>query len=76
MDKLIGEITKNKTGGCIKVRTYDYKGETYLDVRNFFKNNGADTPTKKGISISKTHISEIINLMSRGEAELNGAVKA
>jgi len=75
MEKIIGEITKTKTS-IIRSKLYDFKGETYLDVRVFFKNSANEwAPTRKGISISKKNLAEVINHMEVGEAELNGKVK-
>ena len=75
MDKVIGEIQKTKTS-IIRSKLYNFKGETYLDIRVHYKDsNNAWAPTRKGISISKKNLSAVINHLEIGEAELNGKVK-
>jgi hypothetical protein len=71
MEKIIGEIIKT---GSVKtmVRITEFKGRTFLDVRDFFKGkNTVDFgPTKKGIAIDIAKVSELVNLLEKAESEI------
>lgn len=65
----IGEIQKTGTDRII-VTVKEFKGKTYVDVRNFFENDeGEMVPTKKGISLTPENLDELILLL--GEAKKN-----
>jgi hypothetical protein len=72
MEKLIGEIVKTNSVKT-KIRITEFKGRTFLDIRDFFKGKGAVDfgPTKKGIAIDISRISDIITLLEKAEAELS-----
>ena len=65
----IGEIQKTGTDKII-VTVKEFKGKTYIDVRNFFENDeGEMVPTKKGVSLTPENLDELIHLL--GEAKKN-----
>lgn len=65
----IGEIQKTGTDKII-ITVKEFKGKTYVDVRNFFENDeGEMVPTKKGISLTPENLDELIRLL--GEAKKN-----
>jgi len=68
----VGEMQKNKTT-FTKIRITEFKGNTYLDIRDFFisKDNKV-VPTRKGISIHKSRVTDLISLLEKAEAQLSG----
>ncbi len=65
----IGEIQKTGTDKII-ITVKEFKGKTYVDVRNYFENDeGEMVPTKKGISLTPENLDELIQLL--GEAKKN-----
>jgi hypothetical protein len=72
MMTMIGEITKTKRVKTV-VRINDYKGRTLIDIRDFFlpDNSSEFVPTKKGISIDKSNLSSIIDLLEKAEQSLS-----
>ena len=75
MDSEIGTLGMEKTN-AIKVGIKEWKGKTYVDIRNWYK--GTDSawhPTQKGLFIPVDKISELITLVERAEAELKKPVK-
>ena len=77
MVKLIGEI--NKTANVkTQVRLTEFKGRELLDIRDFFKPRGAVdySPTRKGICLDISKISDIITIMEQAEAEVHKAKEA
>ena len=68
---LIGELVKNSKI-TTKVRITEFKGNKYVDIRDYFLPNSSAVygPTKKGITIPAGKISEIINLMEKAEAQV------
>ena len=71
MEKFIGEITKTANVKTI-IRLTEFKGHELLDIRDHFKPRGSTTysPTRKGIAIDKSKVSDIITLLEQAEAEL------
>lgn len=71
---LIGEMVKNAKI-TVKVRITEFKGNKYVDIRDYFLPKGAAVhgPTKKGITIPAARVSEIINLMEAAEAKVKVA---
>ena len=66
---IVGEIQKAGTDRII-VTVKEFKGKTYIDVRNFFENDeGEMVPTKKGVSLTPDNLDELIRLL--GEAKKN-----
>jgi len=54
-----------------RIRKVDYKGNTYIDTRNHFKNNSNEwIPTRKGIMIPVRQLSEFITVLEKAEATL------
>jgi len=67
----IGEI--KKTGVVVtKVRLTEFKGRNFLDIRDFFKpKNAVDyAPTKKGIALDVSKVTELISLIEQAEAKI------
>lgn len=69
---IIGEIQKTGTDKII-VTVKEFKGKTYIDVRNFFENDeGEMVPTKKGVSLTPENLDELIRLLTEAKAKLPG----
>jgi hypothetical protein len=57
------DIAKSESGKTIiRVQVKEFKGETYLDIRNFYKDSetGEFCPTKKGVAIPITLAEEVL----------------
>jgi hypothetical protein len=76
MQKDIGEIIKTQTVKTV-LRFTEFKGRNFLDIRDFFKAKNATQfgPTKKGICLDISKISDLINLLERAEADLKAEEK-
>ena len=62
---IVKEITKNNDT-VIRVSTSEFKGQSYVDVRAYVKNQeGEFIPTKKGITVSKAMLPEIIEALKQ-----------
>ena len=69
---IIGEIQKTGTDKII-VTIKEFKGKTYIDVRNFFENDeGEMIPTKKGVSLTPENLDELIHLLTEAKKKLPG----
>jgi len=68
MSEIVGTIQNNTK--LIHVRLNDFKGKTYIDVRHFFKGTTDYIPSKKGISIELTHLSELISILEGVEERM------
>ncbi len=69
---IIGEIQKTGTDKII-VTVKEFKGKTYIDVRNFFENDeGEMVPTKKGVSLTPENLDELIRLLTEAKAKIPG----
>jgi hypothetical protein len=69
---IIGEIQKTGTDKII-VTVKEFKGKTYVDVRNFFENDeGEMIPTKKGVSLTPENVDELIRLLTEAKDKLPG----
>jgi len=69
---IIGEIQKTGTDKII-VTIKEFKGKTYVDVRNFFENDeGEMIPTKKGVSLTPENLDELINILTEAKKQLPG----
>ena len=67
---IIGEIQKTGTDRII-VTVKEFKGKTYIDVRNFFENDdGEMVPTKKGVSLTPENLDELIRLLGEAKKQL------
>ena len=67
----IGRIQKNKTTSTL-IQLIRYKDQNYLDIREFFTTpNGKFLPTKKGVAIPVSKLSEMVNIVEQAEAQLN-----
>lgn len=67
---IIGEIQKTGTDKII-VTVKEFKGKTYIDVRNFFENDeGEMVPTKKGVSLTPENLDELIRLLGEAKKQL------
>lgn len=70
---IIGEIQKTGTDRII-VTVKEFKGKTYIDVRNFFENDdGEMVPTKKGVSLTPENLDELIRLLGEAKKQLPNA---
>ncbi len=69
---IVGEIQKTGTDKII-VTVKEFKGKTYIDVRNFFENDeGEMIPTKKGVSLTPENLDELIHLLNEAKKKLPG----
>ncbi len=67
---IIGEIQKTGTDKII-ITVKEFKGKTYVDVRNFFENDeGEMVPTKKGISLTPENLDELIRILGEAKKSL------
>ncbi len=67
---VIGEIQKTGTDKII-VTVKEFKGKTYIDVRNFFENDqGEMIPTKKGVSLTPENLDDLIRLLTEAKKKL------
>ncbi len=67
---IIGEIQKTGTDRII-VTVKEFKGKTYVDVRNFFENDeGEMVPTKKGVSLTPENLDELIRILGEAKKQL------
>ncbi len=67
---IIGEIQKTGTDKII-VTVKEFKGKTYIDVRNFFENDeGEMVPTKKGASLTPENLDELIRILGEAKKQL------
>lgn len=67
---IIGEIQKTGTDRII-VTVKEFKGKTYVDVRNFFENDeGEMVPTKKGVSLTPENLDELIRILGEARKRL------
>ena len=58
--KVISEITKDNDT-VIRITTSEFKGQEYVDVRAYVKNQeGEFIPTKKGITVSKAMLPKLL----------------
>jgi hypothetical protein len=65
----IGRIQKNKTTSTL-VQLTEFKGQKYMDIREFFTTGtGEFIPTKKGVSIPVSKLSDIVTLVEKCEAK-------
>ncbi len=70
MNKEIGILGTEKTQS-IRVQIKDYKGKTYVDMRQWFKGtDGIWYPTKKGLFVAEDKISSLITYLEQAEATL------
>jgi hypothetical protein len=71
MDKVLGEVIKTANVKTM-IRITEFKGRTFLDIRDFFKAKGAVDfgPTKKGVALDISKISDIITILEKAEAEM------
>ena len=68
---IIGEIQKTGTDRII-VTVKEFKGKTYIDVRNFFENDDGElVPTKKGVSLTPENLDELIRLLGEAKKQLS-----
>jgi hypothetical protein len=55
------DIKKNDNGDVIRVQVKEFKGNEYLDIRNFYTDkDGELRPTKKGVSIPMHLAQEVV----------------
>lgn len=68
--KVISVIAKNKTT-TVQTKISDWKGNTYVDVREYFKNAKDEwIPTKKGIAIPVAMLAEVLTALEKAEADI------
>jgi hypothetical protein len=75
MNQEIGTLGTERTN-AIKVGIKEWKGKTYVDIRNWFK--GTDNewhPTQKGLFVAVEKISDLITMIEKAEAILKTPVK-
>ena len=70
MDEIIGQIEKNRNTLAL-VRLTTFNGKDYIDIREHYENkvSGKLEPTKKGISLPVSTLSELVNLVEQAEAK-------
>lgn len=58
--KMLGTIERSETEQ-LQIAVKEFKGRKYLDMRIFYTTDGGDSwlPTKKGITCSKEHLTEL-----------------
>ena len=64
----IGRIQKNKTTSTL-VQLMQFKGQKYMDIREFFTTANGTFPTKKGVAIPLDKLSELVTLVEQAEAK-------
>ena len=70
MNKEIG-VLGTEHSNSIKVNITEWKGKTYVDVRNWFKNKAGEwCPTQKGLFIHVDNISPFITMLEQAEQEV------
>jgi hypothetical protein len=47
----------------------NYKGQKYMDIREFFTTANGTFPTKKGVAIPIDKMSELVTLVEQAEAK-------
>jgi len=73
---VISVIAKNHTT-TVQTKVSEWKGNTYIDIREYFKNQAGEwIPTKKGIAITTSMLSEVITAMEKAEELLCNAPAA
>jgi len=67
---LIGEISKSETEKiCVQIQ--EYKGHKYIDCRIHFENEkGEWIPTKKGLTLNRETVLEMIEYLQRANKTL------
>lgn len=67
---IIAEISKNQKEK-IRVQVTEYKGTSFVDVRVYWENEEDEwLPSKKGISLNKDCIDEVIEALQKGSKAL------
>ena len=72
--ELIGSVEKNETT-TIQVRRLEYKGENYIDIREFVSSETYEGPTKKGIRLHEGLLGDLAGILGRA-AESSSSEKA
>ncbi len=65
--ELLGSVTKNETT-TIQVRRVHFKGQSYLDIREFVDGENYQGPTKRGIRIHDSLLEELTGLLGTAAA--------
>lgn len=67
---VIGSIEKNKLEDVV-VRLEEFKGHRYVDIRIFadFNDMGEKNPTKKGLALKLSCLSQLVETLQKAEAE-------
>jgi hypothetical protein len=64
-----------RQGLKIKVRLAEHGGKQRLDIRQFYMGDEGDwCPSRRGVSIHPEHVAELVQMVARAEALLNGKV--
>ena len=74
--KVLSIIPKNKTT-TIQTKISDWKGNTYVDIREYFKNAKDEwIPTRKCLAVPVSMLSEVLTALEKAEEELSNAKPA
>lgn len=55
----------------IFIKLSSYRNSKYLDVRKFYDEGGEWRPTKKGITLTKDQLAELLKIIKDNEKEIN-----
>ena len=69
MTMLIGQLGKDKSK-VVQVNIEEYKGNTGVDIREWYLSDGKWYPTAKGIRIQLDIFSDLLTLLEKAEAEV------
>lgn len=73
-EHVLGEW-KIRTGLRVKVRLAEHGGKSRLDIRQFYMGDEGDwCPSKRGVSIPPEHLSEVMAMLQRAKALLEGKI--
>ena len=70
IDTEIGTLGTERTN-AIKVNIKDWKGKTFVDIRNWYKDSKNEwRPTQKGLFVAEQNISTLVTMLEQAEAAL------
>lgn len=73
--KILGTIGIDNSGEAeinepIFISLSAFKNSKYLDIRKFFESNGEWKPTKKGVTLHKDQIEELLKILEQNKEEI------
>ena len=72
-DRITGQVTIDLNNRK-KLRIQKYAGKMFVDIREFYHENGTDKPTKKGISLSTDQWDKLKRYMGEIDTEIRTEV--